>query len=433
MNEYINCCGLNIRKVSLIELLFNKMMFIAYILIAIGIVGWYQILSLRWAHDFINNAGVIAAAGSLEEAKQVAIALKEQIFNLPHIEEVNKATPWGVFVSQYTYLLYGGSALIFLTALAELFHLKIAPKVAAAFMSFGIAMVFGGLISIFTDLANQLNIYWMVLNPQPQSGMWLMMPLYAVYIPFTFIEIYFLLTNNKEMAKKFALILVITGIVIDVIEFYIQGLLFNLNTPRHLWTDIPLLWLYFLITGSLTAIGGAMLFTFLGLKNKPYYEDTMSLLKKAGIVIIVIVALYEIINFMSVDPKWISLIISGSPVATMYWTWIILGIVIPLVLWMSKNNTIATIGALSALVGTFFMRQAFIYGGNVYPMTERVDGLGVQANSIYQLAEITPFAYVPPHTMEILIIIGCLGIGIFIYSLLDSVFALRDVNDNVNH
>ena len=429
MSEYINCCGLNIRKVSLKELLFNKTMIVAYVLIAIGMIGWYQILSLRWFYDFINNAEVIATAGNLEESKKVALALKEQIFNLPHIEEVNKTMPWGIFVSQYTYLLYGGSALIFLTALAKLFNLKIASKVAVAFMSFGISMVFGGLVSIFADLANQLNIYWMILNPQPQSGIWLMMPLYAVYIPFTFIEIYFLLTNNKEMAKKFALILVITGIVIDLIEFYIQGLLFNLNTPRHLWTDIPILWFYFLITGSLTAIGGAMLFTFLGLKNKPYYQETMNLLKKVGIIIIVLVALYEVINFISVDSRWTSLIISGSPVSIMYWSWIVLGIVVPLILWMSKNNNIATIGALFSLIGTFFMRLAFIYGGNVYPMTERVDGLGAQANSIYQLAEITPFSFAPPHTMEILIVIGCLGIGLFIYSLLDSIFVIRDVND----
>ena len=430
MNGYINCCGLNVRKVNLTELLFNKTMFVAYILIAIGLVGWYQILSLRWAHDFINNAGVIAAAGSLEESKQVAIALKEQIFNLPHIEEVNKAMPWGIFVVQYTYLLYGGSALIFLTALAELFHLKVAPKVAVAFMSFGIAMVFGGLVSILADLANQLNIYWMVLNPQPQSGMWLMMPLYAIYIPFTFIEIYFLLTNNKAMVKKFAIVLVIVGIIIDLIEFYIQGLLFNLNTPRHLWTDVPLLWLYFLITGSLTAIGAAMLFTFLGLKNKPYYQETMNLLKKAGIIVIVLVGLYEVINFIRVDIRWSSLITNNSPVSPMYYSWIILGIITPLVLWMIKNNTIATIGAVSSLIGTFFMRQAFIYGGNVYPMTERVDGLGPQVNSVYQLAENVPFAYLPPHTMEILIVIGCLGIGLFIYSLLDYIFAIRDVNDN---
>jgi len=35
--------------------------------------------------------------------------------------------------------------------------------------------------------------------------------------------------------------------------------------------------------------------------------------------------------------------------------------------------------------------------------------------------------------MEILIIIGCLGLGIAIYSILDSLFAVRDVNDHADH
>jgi hypothetical protein len=432
MGEFINCCGLNIRKVSIAELLFNKTMLIAYVLLAIGVIGWYEIYHLRFFHEFVNNAQVMAAAGA-EDTKQIAMALKEQIFHLEHIEEVNKAEPWGIFVSQYTYLLYGGSALIFLTALAELFHINIAPKVAAAFMTFGISMALGGMLSIASDWGNPINIYWMILNPQPQSGMWLMLPLYAVYIPFTFIEIYFLVTNKKELARKLAGILVIMGIIIDFIEFYIQGLLFNLNTPRHLWTDIPLLWLYFLISGALTGIAGAMIFSFLGLKNKPYYEDTMNLLIKTGLILAVVAGLYEVVNYMSADPKWTSLILSNSPVSSMYWTWIILGIVAPVVLWASKNKSLAILGAILAIIGTFFMRQAFIYGGNIYPMTDRVSGLGAQATSLYQLAEVEKFSYLPAHNMEVLIVIGCVGLGLAIYSLLDSLLAVRDVNDSVEH
>ncbi len=431
--QYIECCGLNIKKVSLKELLFNKTMLIAYILLAIGLVGWYEIFYLRWGHLFVNNADVIAAAGgNSEHLRTIAEALKEQIFNLDHIEEVKKPNPWGVFVTQYVYLLYGGSALIFLTALMELFKVKVAPKVAAALMTFGISMVFGGLVSIFTDLANQLNIYWMILNPQPQSGMWLMLPLYAVYIPFTFIEIYFLITNKRDLARKFAGILVIMGLIIDVIEFYIQGILFNLNVPRHLWTDIPQLWLYFLVTGALTGVAGAIIYAFLGLRNKPYFDEFIKTASTMGIILTALAALYEIINFMVVDPKWISLIIHGSPISWMYWGWIVLGIALPFVLFLTKKPTLALVGAISAVIGTFLMRQAFIYGGNIVPMSDRF-GKGPEATSLYQLDAITPWAYAPPHTMEVLVVIGCLGLGIAIYSLLDSLFAVRDVNDNAAH
>ena len=429
--EYVKCCGLNIKKVSFTELFFNKTMIIAYILLAIGLIGWYEIMALRWAHDFVNTRSIIDAVSN-GHLKATAEAIKEQIFNLKEIEEVNRNEPWGVFVVQYTYLLYGGSALIFLTALAELFHVKIAPKVAAALMTFGISMVFGGLVSIGTDLANVFNVYWMFLNPQPQSGMWLMLPLYTIYIPFTFIEIYFLLTNNKELARKLALWLVIIGLLIDLGEFYIQGLLFNLNVPRHLWTDIPALWIYFLISGAITGISGAILFAFLGLRNKPYFEDMIKNASRMGIVLTILAAIYEVINYMTVDPKWLHLILSGSPISWMYWTWIILGIVVPLILWLTQKPVPALIAAISALIGTFFMRQAFIFGGNIVPMTNRF-GTGPEAISTYQLDALKPYAYIPPHTMEILIIIGCIGVGIAIYSLLDSLLDVRNINDNADH
>ena len=431
--EYKECCGLNIKKVSLGELLFNKTMLVAYVLIAIGVIGWIQLYGLRFFHLFVNNHDVIAAAGgSSEQLKTIAEALREQIFNLDHIEEVKKQEPWGIFVTQYTYLLYGGSALIFLTALAELLHVKIAPKVAAALMTFGLAMALGGMISIASDWGNPLNIYWMVLNPQPQSGMWLMLPLYSIYIPFTIIEIYFLLTNKRELARKMAGVLVILGIIIDIIEFYIQGILFNLNTPRHLWTDIPQLWIYFIITGSLTAIAGAILFAFLGLRNKPYFNEMIQTAAKIGVAIIVLAAIYEVINFMVVDKRWVNLIVFGSPVTWMYWGYIILGLVVPFVLWLSKKPSAILLGAVSALIGTFLMRQSFIYGGNIVPMSDRF-GQGPEATGIYNLAEIKPWAYVPPHTMEILVIIGCLGLGIAIYAILDKLFDVRNVNDNRDH
>jgi len=102
MTEYKECCGLNIKKVSLKELLFNKTMIIAYVLLAIGLIGWIEIYHLRFFHDFVNNREIIDAGGAMSDhAKMIAQALKEQIFNLHEIEEVNKAEPWGIFVTQY--------------------------------------------------------------------------------------------------------------------------------------------------------------------------------------------------------------------------------------------------------------------------------------------------------------------------------------------
>jgi len=406
------CCGLNFKSVSFKELFLNKTMFVAYILLAIGLVGWFELFSLRFGHEFVNTTDLVEAGGN--HAAMMAEALKEQIFNMHHIEEVPRQEPWGIFVAQYTYLLYGGSALIVLVALAELAGLHIAHKASAALMTLGISLVFGGLISIATDLANLINAYWMILNPQPQSGMWMMMPLYIVYIPFTFIEIYFLMTNKRDLAKKLALPLVLIGLGIDMAEFYIQGLLFQLNDARHLWVDFPTLWIYFLLTGALSGVAFAMIYSGLALKDKPWKAELNETLKKVAMVLIVLVGIYETISGLGS--------IGEAPFTTMFWGYIIVGLVLPLGLLAVNQNFLA--GILIA-IGTFAARELFVYGGNAEPMTNRF-GMGPEAFSTYNVAEIEKVVYEAPHTMEVMVIIACFGVGIAIFKLLDT---LLDVSN----
>jgi hypothetical protein len=342
------------------------------------------------------------------------MSLKEQIFGMHHIEEVPRTEPWSIFVIQYTYLLYGGSALIFLTALAELFNLHISHKASAAMMTLGISLALGGMSSIASDWGNPLNIYYMILNPQPNSGMWMMLPLYSVYIPFTFIEIYLLMTNKRELARKLALPLVVIGLGIDVVEFYIQGILFQLNTPRHLWTDFPALWVYFLITGMVSGVGFALIYAGLALRNKEWYGELKFNLRVAGMIAIILAAAYEAISGLSN--------LTEGPYHTMFLGYVIVGLAVPFVLFLIRQDVLA---GLFMAIGTFSVRELFVYGGNAEPMTNRF-GMGPEAFSTYNVAELEKFVYEAPHTMEILIIIGCLGLGIAIFKLLDT---LLDVSN----
>jgi len=281
-------------------------------------------------------------------------------------------------------------------------------------MTLGIALALGGMTSIASDWGNPLNIYWMILNPQPHSGMWMMLPLYAIYIPFTFIEIYFLMTNKRELAKKLALWLVIIGLGIDIAEFYIQGILFQLNAPRHLWVDFPALWVYFLITGIVSGIAFALIYAGLALRNKEWYGELKSTLRVAGLIAIVLAGAYEAISGLGS--------LHEGPYHTMFLVYVIVGLAIPFVLFLIKQDVLA--GILMA-IGTFSARELFVYGGNAEPMTNRF-GKGFEAISTYNVADVEKFVYDSPHTMEILVIIGCLGLGIAIFKLLDT---LLDVSN----
>ena len=53
-------------------------------------------------------------------------------------------------------------------------------------------------------------------------------------------------------------------------------------------------------------------------------------------------------------------------------------------------------------------------------MTNRF-GMGPEAFSEYNVAEIEKVVFDSPHTMEVLIIIGCIGVGIAVFKLLDTI------------
>ncbi len=67
---------------------------------------------------------------------------------------------------------------------------------------------------------------WMILDPNVNTGMWLMLPLYLTYIPFVLFEIYLILTNKRELARKLAFPILILSIGVDLVEYYIQAKLF---------------------------------------------------------------------------------------------------------------------------------------------------------------------------------------------------------------
>lgn len=406
--------GVEIKKPNLTELLFNKTMLIAYALLAIGMLGILDVFSLRFFGGFVNAHDMIMDPGS----NQVAADLRNTI--LGHGGEINKAEPWGLFVANYMFMLYTGSAMILLVAIAELFHLKVAPKVAAAFIAFGLAMVLAGMFTISMDWGNPINLYWMFINPQPGSGMWRMLPLYMIYIPFTIVEIYFLLTHNRDLARKVAIPIVVIGILIEIAEFVIQAGLFASNPARHLWSDDPLMALYLVLTGFTAALGIMAIFASLTLKEKDYYMDIMEVVRRSSLVAILALIGYELYAETLLHPAWVERITSGSFGALFFGGYVALGTAVPFVLFLKAKSPSFTVAAsILTIIGAYINRLIFIYGGNAVPMTDRA-GTGFQADKVYQVVHETAFA--APHMSEIMIAIGSIGVALLVYKLADGFF-----------
>ena len=419
--EKITFAGLEINKISLVGLFFNKTIIFAYALLVLALFGIYEVFDVRYFSAAANAhaSGLDPTNPALKEAMRLAV--------FGDVGEVNRNIPWTLFIVNYMYMIYTGSGIIFLVALAELMNLKLVEKAAAGFMVAGIAMVFAGLFTIATDL-NMLNMVWMVLTPNINAGMWLMLPLYCIYIPFVLFEIYLILTNKREWAKRLALPILVLSIGVDLIEYYIQAKLFSMNTARHLWTEFPALMFYFIISAFASSLGVMGINIFLVHRKKPEYKALMELIRKAMLFFISVLGLYEIFGYMVVDKDWAFLILFG-PFRYVYFVgYIFLTLALPFLFIVKPGNPIFTLFAsVFVIIGGFVGRYLFVYGGNANPMSNRF-GVGYEKYDLYALSK--SFNYASPHLGEILIVIGSVGVTIVIYKLFDGLFSIGELREH---
>jgi Ni/Fe-hydrogenase subunit HybB-like protein len=404
--------NVEINKISLKELLFDKSMYIVYAFLAIALIGIVDVFYERYflvaanAHDAGLNPG----------SKEIAHAMREAVFGSGG--EVKREAPWSLYIVNYMYMIYVGSGIIFLVALAELLDIKVIKKAAAGFLTLGLAMIIAGLFTILMDL-NVLHIYHMFLTPRITSGMWLMMPLYMIYIPLVMFEIYLLLSHKRSWVKKLAVPLLVVSLIVELVEFYVQAKLFNMNAARHLWTTYPLLTLYFMVSSFVASAAIMIMYTFFVYRktDRKNCITLMSLVKKVTLYSVISLGTYESIAYLFIDKKWGSIILFGD-FKYYFYAYLALAVAIPFVLLFKEitGNYSKILAAFSIVIGTYLGKMIFVYGGNAYPMSDRF-GVGFEKYAEYEpVREVILFM---PPMGEILVVIGSIGIVLLVYKVAD--------------
>jgi len=411
---------IKINKISLKELFFNKTMIIAYIFLGFAIVGFWEVVCERYFSGAINSFDLGLNIGN----KDIALSIKEAIFG--DGGEVKREAPWSLYIVNYMYMIYSGSGIIFLVSLGEIFNIKIIKKTAIGFMTLGLCMVVGGLFTIALDL-NVLNIYQMFLSPNITSGMWLMLPLYLIYIPFVMFEIYLLMIKDKKWVKKITIFILILSIMLDIIEYYIQAKLFDMNSARHLWTTYPFLTLYFIVSAFLSSGAIMIFYSFLVYKKslKEEFCNLISLLKKLTLYLIMIIATYEVVAYLFIDKNWAEVILFGN-FKYLFYSYALITLTLPfLILFKERiNNFSILLASLFVIIGTYIGRIMFVYGGNAYPMSNRFQ-TGFEKYGEYET--IKEFILFIPSQGEIFIVVGSIGVVLALYKICDLLFSISSI------
>ena len=415
--------GIEINSVSLKELLTSRTMRVAYLFLFFAVIGVISVLYNRY---FLSSATAFDA-GLHPGSREVAEAMKEAVFSTGG--EVKREAPWSLYIVNYMYMIYVGSGIIFLVAVSELIDIKYIEKIAAGFLTVGLSMIIAGLFTILMDL-NILHLYHMFLTPRFTSGMWLMLPLYMVYIPLIILEIYLILSHKDSWIKKIALLILFVGLMIEFIEFFVQAKLFDMNSARHLWTSYPLLPLYFMISSFVASAAIMMIYTYTLYRKTDGEECTplLSLLQKITLYAVMALGAYEATSYLFIDKKWAAIILFGD-FKYYFYAYLAMAIGIPFVLLFKESLSIRykVLASIFVIVGTYLGKMIFVYGGNAYPMNDRFN-IGFEKYSEYEPVKEVIF-FMPPWG-EIAIVFGSFGIILLIYKLADAYLSVSRIQEH---
>jgi Ni/Fe-hydrogenase subunit HybB-like protein len=415
--------GVEVNTVNMKAFLLHKSMLIIYAFLAVALIGVIDVFYERYflvaanAHDAGLNPG----------NKEVANAMKEAVFGSGG--EVKREAPWSLYIVNYMYMIYVGSGIIFLVALAELFDISLIKKTAAGLLTLGLGMIIAGLFTILMDL-NVLHLHQMFLNPRITSGMWLMMPLYMVYIPLVMLEIYLLLSNKKGWVKKLALPILIFSLLVEFVEFYIQAKLFDMNTARNLWTTYPFLTLYFMVSSFAASTAVMILYTYLTYRNtdRSKCASLMALIQKITLFAVIALGAYEATAYLFIDKRWAEIILFGD-FKFYFYGYLLLAVAVPFILLFKESTSsfAKVFASLCIIAGTYLGRMIFVYGGNAYPMSDRFN-VGFEKYGEYEPVRDVIF-FMPP-LGEIFVVIGSVGIVLLIYKVADAYLSVSKMREH---
>ena len=363
---------------------------------------------LRMLPRFIYILAAITAFGLGVGVYRMAVGLGETT-------NLSKAFPWGVWISfdLATVALSGGAftlaALVYVFQFHSL-HAAVRPTVLAGLLGYSSVLV----VLLF-DLGRWDRFYNVFLHPNFSSALLEVSWCIAAYSTILLYELSPVLLQNSRwkgllpIIKKYTIPIVIAGVTLSTMHQSSLGTMFVIMSPRlhALWYSM-LLPVFFLVSsfaaGIAMVIAGATLSHWL-------FGRTLKVktLAKLGWFLPWILGFYLVLKFGELMIAGeLDLLFDGGLYTVLFWTEIVIGCVIPIILFAMKPVRAS--------------RAASLFGA-----------LLIIAGAILNRFDVTWFAMRPiggesysPHWMEIAILAGVVAGVITVYSLVARYFPIYE-------
>lgn len=348
----------------------------------------------------------IAAAG-------LSVAVFRLYSGLGETTHLSKAFPWGIWISfDLSTVAFSGGAFT-LAALVYVFHLhELHPAVRPTVLA-GLIGYSSVLLILFMDLGRWDRFYHFLIFPNLNSALfevsWCIM-LYSTILIYELSPVF--LENSRwsgaiKIIGKWTIPMVIAGVTLSTLHQSSLGTLFVVMSPRlhALWYSM-LLPVFFLISslaaGLAMVISGAILSGWI-------FKRTLSenIIAELGWFIPWILGVYLVLKLGELEvADEFHLLFSGDKYSILFITELIIGVLIPIILFSMKRVRHSRVWSL---IGSLFVLAGVV-----------LNRFNASWFTIKPVAGETYF----PSWMEVAILVGVVATAVLAYSLIARYFPL---------
>jgi len=291
-----------------------------------------------------------------------------------HLLGTTAAVPWGILIAGYVFFAAAATGV---GLIAGLGHVTSIPEFAAiekrgSFLA--LSLLLAGFWLIGIELGNPLNMIYIVISPNLQSGIWWMGFLYSLYMGSLILECYYSQVKPEYLHNRYIGILVIINKVAAVCNL---GAIFAVLANRPFWYGYYLP-AYMLVTAVLSG-AAALIVTVYAVSREQgsvLADSIMPMLRKVmgyTLVITLILDIWKIYNGLNAPDYALrtatTALISG-PLAWRFWSLeIVIGLMLPVIFVFILKYSIKRVVAAAgmSLAGIFFIRLDFIVAAQIVP------------------------------------------------------------------
>jgi molybdopterin-containing oxidoreductase family membrane subunit len=355
------------------------------------------------------------------------IGLIERLVTGHRLAAYTSYVPWGMWVAGYIFFIGLSAGAFLLSSLVYVFGIHKLERIAKLALYVAATTLMMSLVTIWFDLGHMWRAYEVITRPQFHSMMAWMIWLYSAYFALLLGEIYYAMRRDvkklspqevQEDDRKLKRLATI-GIPLAIAFHGGVGALFGTVSARPFWNS-PIYPIMFLV-GALLSGGALMTFivTVFWSEKDEAWLDLIQFLGKIVLAFLLFDLLLEWAEFSI--PMWygvgpeaglVKFVLFG-PFWYVYWiVHILLGVVVPMYLFIGRKSPKAIAWASALVTVTFFaIRLNLVIPGLVTPELK-----GLEHAYIDPIGNHLSYHYMPSF-FEWQILMGVVALGIAIFYL----------------